>query len=354
MALTYGFYNSIADDRTYDAIQVSKLFDGMINDGVYATYENYLLVVSPSPGMEIHVKSGRAWFNHTWTLNDSDYPLNVSFGDPLYPRYDAVILEINQNVGVRENTIQIIEGIPSTNPVYPTLENTSVVHQYALAYIYVKAAATSISQSNIINNIGTSGCPFVTGLLSYVTTDQLIQQWEAEFEYWFEYIMGELDSEVAGNLQSQIIAMRGDLNPPLITLLELKTHDHNGGDGNQIPTGGILDNAVDDSKIGNRVIQLNRRVGGDSQSWAIEGNTTYTPGYIRGQVGSRLADSSIDVVTFPVSYSYSPLVFLQITDINVYRAIVTARSPTGFTVRLFNQAGAGVVGTYEWIALGTE
>ena len=37
MALTSGFYNSINGDRTYNAEQMSSIFDGIINDGVFAS-----------------------------------------------------------------------------------------------------------------------------------------------------------------------------------------------------------------------------------------------------------------------------------------------------------------------------
>ena len=35
MSLTFGFYNSLNNDRSYDAVDISRIFDGIINDGVY-------------------------------------------------------------------------------------------------------------------------------------------------------------------------------------------------------------------------------------------------------------------------------------------------------------------------------
>ena len=34
MSVTYGFYNSKNQDRRYDAIQMSSIFDGIIRDGI--------------------------------------------------------------------------------------------------------------------------------------------------------------------------------------------------------------------------------------------------------------------------------------------------------------------------------
>ena len=38
MALTYGFYNSKNGDRKYDAVAMSRMFDGIIRDGVISAY----------------------------------------------------------------------------------------------------------------------------------------------------------------------------------------------------------------------------------------------------------------------------------------------------------------------------
>ena len=42
MSLTSGFYNSLDGDRTYNAEQMSELFDGIINDGILNLSEHVL------------------------------------------------------------------------------------------------------------------------------------------------------------------------------------------------------------------------------------------------------------------------------------------------------------------------
>ena len=70
MSISYGFYNSINHDRKYNAEQISSIFDGIITDGVYHSIGN-AFSVTPGTDMSVNVASGRAWFNHTWTLNDA-------------------------------------------------------------------------------------------------------------------------------------------------------------------------------------------------------------------------------------------------------------------------------------------
>ena len=37
MSFKYGFYNSVNGDRRYDAVDFGRIFDGVINDGVFGT-----------------------------------------------------------------------------------------------------------------------------------------------------------------------------------------------------------------------------------------------------------------------------------------------------------------------------
>lgn len=183
MSLTYGFYNSLNGDRKYDAIQMSSIFDGIIKDGVFATIGSAMAVTADS-GLTVKVGTGRAWFNHTWTLNDAIFPITAEASEILLDRIDAVVLEINAEEDIRANSIKIVKGIPASSPVNPEMINDDLVHQYPLCYIYRKATSTEITQIDITNAIGTAECPFVTGVLKVVAIDEFISQWKAEFDQW--------------------------------------------------------------------------------------------------------------------------------------------------------------------------
>ena len=91
MSVTYGFYNSKNGDRRYDAIQMSSIFDGIIRDGVFQ-HIGTAMMVEESEGMTVNVGIGRAWFNHTWTLNDAPLPLTVPLSEVILNRIDAIVL----------------------------------------------------------------------------------------------------------------------------------------------------------------------------------------------------------------------------------------------------------------------
>lgn len=203
MAFTCGFFNSQNGDRKYNAEQMASIFDGLIKDGVYDTVGD-IFAVTPGTGMQVLVGSGRAWFDHTWNNNDAQYPLAITAADVSLPRYDAVVLETNHSDTVRTNRLRVLTGTPASNPVKPTMTSTANVKQHPLAYIKVTAGATAITQSMIQVVVGTSECPFVTGIIETAQIDALFQQWNGEFDEWFENLKAQLSDNVVANLQAQI------------------------------------------------------------------------------------------------------------------------------------------------------
>lgn len=177
MSFASGFFNSVDHDRLYDATDISRLFDGLIRDGIFASIGD-CMVVKQSNQMNVTVGTGRAWFNHTWSYNDALYPVTIPPSEILMDRIDAIVLEINSVEAVRANSIKLIKGTPSSTPTKPALTNTKEVHQYPLAYVTVGKEVTSIRQADIENCVGTSVCPFVAGILEVISIEQLIPQWK--------------------------------------------------------------------------------------------------------------------------------------------------------------------------------
>ena len=193
MSVTYGFYNSKNHDRRYDAIQMSRIFDGIIRDGVLQHYGTAMMV-KESEGMIVNVGIGRAWFNHTWTLNDALLPLTLPLSEVILNRIDAIVLEVDARESVRANSIKIIKGTPASNPKNPTLIKTNDRWQYPLAYIRVNAGVTAIRQANITNCVGTSACPFVTAPLEKMSIDALVAQWGDQWKAFYGAQTADMES----------------------------------------------------------------------------------------------------------------------------------------------------------------
>jgi len=193
MSVTYGFYNSKNRDRRYDAIQMSSIFDGIIRDGVLQHFGTAMMV-KESEGMMVNVGIGRAWFNHTWTLNDALLPLTLPLSEVILNRIDAVVLEVDARESVRANSIKIVKGTPASSPKNPTLIKTNDRWQYPLAYIRVNAGVKAIRQANITNCVGTSACPFVTAPLEKMSIDALVAQWGDQWKAFYGAQTADMES----------------------------------------------------------------------------------------------------------------------------------------------------------------
>ena len=227
MSVTSGFFNSLNHDRLYDAEQLSSIFDGIIKDGVYMSYKDALMVKASDPAnMTVIVGEGRAWFDHTWTLNDADLPLIIDTADVVLNRIDTIVIDVDATEDVRACTIIVVKGTPASQAVAPTLINETDHHQYPLCDISIPSSSTSITQAQITNRIGTSDCPFVTGIIETIDIDDLVAQWQAQwnewmtdradsmdswtaeqqeaFTIWFQTVQDTLDEDTAGNLYNLI------------------------------------------------------------------------------------------------------------------------------------------------------
>ena len=196
MSVSSGFFNSLNGDRKYNAAQMSAIFDGLIIDGVFASIGT-AFAVKAAGGLTVNVGIGKAWFDHTWTVNDSILPMTAPEAEVLLDRIDAVVLEVNGTKSVRENTIKFVKGNPSSAPSRPTLTNEGNVHQYPLCYIYRKYGTAVINQADITPMVGTESTPFVTGILQTISLDELLGKWQDELDRFTVARSQEVDDWIA-------------------------------------------------------------------------------------------------------------------------------------------------------------
>lgn len=204
--LTSGFYNSINHDRRYDADDFSRVFDGIISDGVYANYKQQLLVTVDevtTPDNQVVIKPGRAWFNGTWAYNNADNILALDAPEPYAVRWDAVALNIDRSRSARIATFVAINGNPgldgddAKDNLRRKLIKSDDHWQYPLAWVKRPAGQAKIYLENIENAVGTNDCPFVTGVIQQVSISDLLAQWNAEFRAWFNSTTSTFDADIS-------------------------------------------------------------------------------------------------------------------------------------------------------------
>ena len=164
MAVSSGFFNSINNDRLYNAEHFSKFFDGLITDGVYLQVGDKFHV-DPGTGLAVNVGSGRGWFKRVWIYNDSTLELELTAADPILSRIDAIVIDVDASTNVRNAEIKVVTGTAATRPDKPTLIDEELNKQYPLAYVTVTPGATSLTNINIEDCLATGELPAVKALL---------------------------------------------------------------------------------------------------------------------------------------------------------------------------------------------
>lgn len=220
MSVKSGFFNSQNGDRKYDSQDISSIFDGIINDGVFESYGDAFRV-TPGAGMSVVVGKGRAWLDHTWTLNDAPLTLEIDAASTTGGRLDTVVLDVDRRKDVRNNSIYILKGTTvqetTTVPTDATeLTQTDDRVQYAIAYVYVRKSATSITDSDIDYWVGKSVynkkyLKYVTGPLEVINSEAYLKQMEGE---WTDF-KTEKETEYQTSLNEATSNFQATLNRKL-------------------------------------------------------------------------------------------------------------------------------------------
>lgn len=186
MAITYGFYNAVKGsdgtyDRVYNAEQISNMFEGLLTSGVYESVGD-AMIVKAKTGMTITVGEGRAVMSSgKWIKNDSLLQITLAAAHLTLSRYSAIV--IRENKQSREITITEKAGAAATSPEKPVMTNNYLYEEKCLAYVYVGAGATTISQMNIQDvRANTNLCGWVTGLVDQVDVGDLFLQYQDAYE----------------------------------------------------------------------------------------------------------------------------------------------------------------------------
>lgn len=204
MAWTSGFFNSVNGDRLYNADQMSRIFEGLITDGVYESVGNKL-AVQPNGGMTIQIGTGRGWVGKHWFENNSEYILTVEPSDVVLNRYVAVMVKADNTETVRDVIPYLKYSDFATEPVIPTVTRTETVEELCLAYIPITAGMTEIKTSDIVDTrADESVCGWVTGLIEQLSSATLFEQFTAIFNEWFSGLQNFINENTEAMLVSAL------------------------------------------------------------------------------------------------------------------------------------------------------
>jgi hypothetical protein len=207
---TSGFFDSINGDRTYNAAQLSGIFEGLITDGVYQSVGKQL-VVEPNSGLTIQINTGLGWFGGRWVRNTTEHLLTLESADVTLNRYAAICVRTDSTVAARTADAYVKYSAFATTPVKPTMERTDEVKEYCLAYVYIPAGATEIKGSNIEDTRSDASlCGWVTGLIEQIDATTLFRQFDAAFNEWFSGIRSYLDEDMETKLAADMLQVKNN------------------------------------------------------------------------------------------------------------------------------------------------
>ena len=192
-----GFFNSINKDRLYTAEEMTRPYELLVSNGVFATPKGTpsdYLQVYVSEGMNLTVKAGRGIFADKWFLLDGDMAISLESAEVTLNRIDSIVVRVDSSEAVRAASIVIKKGVPASNPAPPEVTRASLIKEYRLANILISAGATTIQQMNITDTRGSADCGWVTSLIEQVDTSTLYIQWQDAFDAWFKDVKETLST----------------------------------------------------------------------------------------------------------------------------------------------------------------
>ncbi|MYL44580.1 hypothetical protein GLV94_02895 [Virgibacillus halodenitrificans] len=150
MAIKGYFYDSTVDDRRYYNMQDFARFHAqIIGNGVSNTPNLPDLEVTAKTNMEIGLGAGYMFANGYMCENDSTLTLKHEIADPTNDRIDRVVIKFDNNPAQRKTYAYIKKGVPSTNPVPPSLQRDNYVYEMSVAQVRIIAGKSFVEQAEI-------------------------------------------------------------------------------------------------------------------------------------------------------------------------------------------------------------
>lgn len=206
MAEKSGFFNARETetgtyDREYDAEQFAGYFANFISNGVYANPANQLKVVFddlPNKPFVVIVRKGKAYIDGYWYELTEDMEITIPVNTKAYIVKDVIRCTLDK--AERKVSIVLEEDVTSDRPT-----NNNNRHDLVLSTIIVQPNASKLNAKDITDRRpDKTYCGFVTGVIDQIDTTELFQQYDETFKTWFDEMKGQLSTDAAGNLQTQI------------------------------------------------------------------------------------------------------------------------------------------------------
>lgn len=148
MAIESGFFNSVNNDRLYNARDISRYFENVLSSGIFKRIPD-CLKVSAASGLTLTVAPGAGLIDCQWFRTEVEEAVTIPTPHAVLPRFDIVVARLDLSDSVRAITLGVVAGTPAESPAAPDPVRTTTMHDLVLALVYVPAGATEIVEMNL-------------------------------------------------------------------------------------------------------------------------------------------------------------------------------------------------------------
>ena len=139
-----GFFNSVDEDRLYNADDISLFFNHLFTDGVMSLPEDALQVTAGT-GLSVRAAPGIGMIQSRYLYNTGVEEIALAPAHDTYPRIDRIVMRLDLTASGRLLSLAALTGTASAQPMAPELTRTREIWELSLAQVGVHQNATAVS-----------------------------------------------------------------------------------------------------------------------------------------------------------------------------------------------------------------
>lgn len=166
MAEKFRFFDAVEDengvyDREYNAQEFTDYFKALVTTGLMKGAGNELAVTVNGSSMITSIDTGIAFILGRYYENDSPLELTHDTETLGNSRIDRIVIRMDLSTEARYVKAFVKKGVPSTNPVAPSLTQTPELYEISLAQVKVMGGQTYIAANDVTDERGKDIiCPY--------------------------------------------------------------------------------------------------------------------------------------------------------------------------------------------------
>ncbi|HZJ99269.1 MAG TPA: hypothetical protein VFC79_04660 [Tissierellaceae bacterium] len=213
------FDSSVSKVREYTAGDWREYFSLFYKNGVNVTDNSIDLRVTQGTGMQVIIAKGYGFILGGLYHNDADLSLTIGASDATLDRIDRVVMRFDEVA--KEISVKIKKGSLGSQPIAPSLSDTSTLKELSLAQIRIRKGATSILASDITDERMTEYCGVISPVYP-VPAQDMWDMWTDEIDVikqnWLDEkvdINSQVD-DITYNYQEWLDLIQADLGARVI------------------------------------------------------------------------------------------------------------------------------------------